>query len=145
MSQDMKKRTSFLRDLQTNLKKIGIKKGDTVYLGIDLGQTFKFYHNEILPNNSLNKVKKNCSNLILKTILELIGPNGTIICPTFSFSFIKSKIFDVKNTKCDLGYFENYFLNQKNIIRSKHPISPARKYLSSQRLAMRSITASPIS
>ena len=118
----MKNLFSFSKDFKKNLIKIGIKKKDTVYLGVDLGQTFKFYHNEILPNNSLNKVKKNCSNLILKTILELIGPNGTIICPTFSFSFIKSKIFDVKNTKCDLGYFENYFLNQKNIIRSKHPI-----------------------
>ena len=112
----------FTKNLKTNLNEIGIKKGDIVYLGVNLGETFKFYKNLILQNSNLNIVRELCSKLILRTLLEHIGKKGTIICPTFSFNFINTKIFNVKKTKSDLGYFENFFLNQKNTIRSFHPI-----------------------
>ena len=57
-----------LNNLKKNLKKIGIKKKDTVYLGINLGEAFKFYKDKIFKNNSLNKVKEICSILILQSI-----------------------------------------------------------------------------
>jgi aminoglycoside 3-N-acetyltransferase len=109
-------------DLKKNLKKIGIKKNDTVYLGIDLGKTFKSYKELLFNSDKLSDVKKNCSDIVLTCLKECVGSNGTIICPSFSFNFIKSKIFNLKKTRSDLGYFENYFLNQKDIVRSLHPI-----------------------
>lgn len=111
-----------LNNLKKNLKKIGIKKKDTVYLGVNLGEAFKFYKDEIFKNNSLNQLKEICSNLILQSIKEIIGPEGTIICPTFSFDFIETKVFNIQRSKSTLGYFENFFLRQKNVVRSKHPI-----------------------
>lgn len=112
----------FIKNLKKNLIKIGIKKKDTVYLGINLGQAFKFYRNIIFKDHSLENVREKCSKLIFHTILEHIGSEGTIICPTFSFSFIKTRVFNIHKTKSHLGYFENFFLNQKNVIRSEHPI-----------------------
>jgi aminoglycoside 3-N-acetyltransferase len=112
----------FSKNLKKNLIKIGIKKNDNIYLGINLGQSFKFYKNEIFQNNSLNEIRENCAKLIFQTITDYLGSDGTIICPTFSFHFIKTKIFNVKKSKSDLGYFENFFLNQKKIVRSHHPI-----------------------
>ena len=112
----------FIKNLKKNLIEIGIKKKDTVYLGVNLGQVFKFYRNVIFQDRSLENVREKGSKLIFHTILEHVGPEGTIICPTFSFSFIKTKIFNIHKTKSHLGYFENFFLNQKNVIRSEHPI-----------------------
>jgi len=109
-------------DLKNNLKKIGIKKNDIVYLGINLGKTFNFYKELLFKIDKLPNIKNKCSDIILTTLKDYIGPNGTIICPTFSFNFIKSKQFNTKKTKSDLGYFENYFLNQKDVLRSLHPI-----------------------
>ena len=36
--------------------------------------------------------------------------------------FIKNKTFNVQKSKSDLGYFENFFLNQNKIVRSPHPV-----------------------
>lgn len=112
----------FLKNLKKNLIKIGIKRKDTVYLGINLGLAFKFYKDEIFQNSSLNNVRETCSKLVFRAIVSQVGPEGTIICPTFSFDFIKTKSFNIHKSKSDLGYFENFFLNQKKIIRSHHPI-----------------------
>lgn len=119
----MNKKSLILKNLEKNLKKIGIRKKDTVYLGINLGQAFKLYKNEIFQNSSLNNVREICAKLIFQAIVNRVGPEGTIICPTFSFNFIKTKVFNTLKSKSDLGYFENFFLNQKRIIRSQHPIN----------------------
>ena len=95
----------FLKNLEKNLIKIGIKRKDTVYLGVNLGQAFKFYKNEIFQNSSLNNVRETCSKLVFRAIINRVGPEGTIICPTFSFDFIKTKIFNIHKSKSDLGYF----------------------------------------
>ncbi|MDC3163062.1 AAC(3) family N-acetyltransferase [Candidatus Pelagibacter sp.] len=112
----------FLKNLKKNLIKVGIKKKDSVYLGVNLGQAFKFYKSTIFQDRSLEKVREKCSKLIFHAISEQLGSDGTIICPTFTFDFIKKRVFDVHKTKSHLGYFENFFLKQKNVIRSEHPI-----------------------
>lgn len=118
----MIKKSLFLKNLEKNLKQIGIKSKDTVYLGINLGQAFKYYQDEIFLNKSLEYTRKICAELIFTAIKKSVGPKGTIICPTFSFYFIKTKVFNINKSKSDLGYFENFFLNQNNVTRSPHPI-----------------------
>ena len=70
--------TSFFKNLKKNLTKIGIKKKDTVYLGINLGRTFKFYKDEIFKNSSINNVRETCSKLVFRAIMDRVGPEGTI-------------------------------------------------------------------
>ena len=99
----------FFQKTLKNLIKIGIKKNDNIYLGINLGQSFKFYKNEIFQNNSLNEIRENCAKLIFQTITDYLGSDGTIICPTFSFHFIKTKIFNVKKVKVILDTLKIFF------------------------------------
>jgi len=46
----------------------------------------------------------------------------TIIFPTFTFSFPNEEDFDVQNSKTPMGLFNEYFRNQKNVIRSIDPL-----------------------
>ena len=69
----------FLKNLEKNLIKIGIKRKDTVYLGINLGQAFKFYKDEIFQNSSLNNVREICSKLIFRAVIDRVGPEGSVI------------------------------------------------------------------
>jgi len=54
-------------------------------------------------------------------LFELVGKDGGIIVPTFTYSFTKGEIYDVKETKSTVGDFTNYFLTLDNCYRSLEP------------------------
>lgn len=109
-------------DISLEYKKLGLKKNDTIYLSVNVGELFKNYlSQELLKKYNIREIKKKVSNILLNELKKIIGTKGTIIVPTFSFNFIKKKIFNPNLTKSDLGYFSNFFLKDKTTIRSLHP------------------------
>ena len=52
-------------------------------------------------------------NQLLETLIQefktCVGDKGTLIIPTFSYSFSKNQIFDVKNTKSTTGALSENF------------------------------------
>lgn len=61
------------------------------------------------------------SNSIMSAMLEIIE-DGTMVVPTFSYSFGNGEIFDPKTTPCPLmGQFSEYFWRQDNVYRSCDP------------------------
>ena len=54
-----------------------------------------------------------------RAIFKVIGDAGTMINPTFSYSFCKGEKFDPKNTPSDCGLFSNLSLTDKEAIRSE--------------------------
>ena len=115
---------NFLKNLSKTLREIGLKKNDNIYLGISLGETFIHYKSEIFKKNGSidNDLRILCSQKILKTLKLHVGKGGTIIVPTFNFEFYKKKKFNLKKTSSTLGFFEKFFLKQKDIKRTEHPI-----------------------
>ena len=114
---------NFSNLLKKSFKEVGLKRGQIVYLGVDLGSAFSNFYEELSKNRNITEEKKYCSKLIFKTLQQYLGTRGTIIVPTFSFNFLKKKIYNKKKTPSDLGFFSNFILKQKNIIRSNHPIN----------------------
>jgi aminoglycoside 3-N-acetyltransferase len=59
-----------------------------------------------------------------EVLINTIGEDGTLIVPTFSYSFRKDNIFDINNTPSDkyLGVYPEYFRRQENVIRSSDPL-----------------------
>ena len=72
------------KDLVNAFKKIGLKKNDTV---ICHSNVFKFG----LPKGGLTK--KNIYKTIFKAFLEVISPSGTLIIPTFTYSFSRGETY----------------------------------------------------
>ena len=61
----------------------------------------------------------------MNAIEDLVGKKGTILVPTYSYSFKsdnKKRIFDVNKTKSEIGPFPNYFLKQKKVYRNIDPM-----------------------
>jgi len=106
--------------LYTNLKKLGIKKSDTIYLGLDLKN---FYIPFLKLLNSDPKLfDKNILNKIFyKNLKEYFLPNGTVILQAFTWSFIKKKKFHPRLNSPDIGLFEKYIFNKPGVVRSSHP------------------------
>ncbi|MFG5124592.1 AAC(3) family N-acetyltransferase [Campylobacter lari] len=65
-------------------------------------------------------------NIFLKTILEsfydAIGKEGTIIMPTFTYSFCKNQAYDKLQSKSAMGALSEFFRKQENVARTNDPI-----------------------
>lgn len=103
-------------DIRLCLKKLRLKKGDSIFLSTNIG---------ILgfpQTNNKNKILIS-SKLIFKTLKEVLGKDGNIFVPTYSYTFAKKvKTYNPDKTKADIGYFPNFFLKQKNVVRSADPM-----------------------
>jgi len=58
----------------------------------------------------------------LDLIEDYLGPKGTLILPTFTYSFTKNEIFDVLGTPSTVGMITEVFRLRKNTKRSMDPI-----------------------
>jgi aminopeptidase-like protein/aminoglycoside N3'-acetyltransferase len=108
-----------LADMIDSFQRVGIEPGDTVFVHVcleTLGQ----------PNGFLTTAQ--ISEFLLAALQEAVGTNGTILVPTYTFSFCEHEPFDVQNTPTPGGDwstsadFLEYFRKLPGVIRSKDPI-----------------------
>ncbi|MDC1174980.1 AAC(3) family N-acetyltransferase [Bacteriovoracaceae bacterium] len=94
-----------------------INKGDTLCAEIDVMRFGSLYSTEIKKNQLLEE--------IFNVFIKLIGPEGHLIVPSFSYSWGSTndhKVFDIKNTKGKVGVFPEYFRKRDDVIRTKDPM-----------------------
>ncbi len=99
-----------------NLKKY-IKKNDCIYVESDLSK-FTNIFDRISNKNEFVK-------FFFEIFEFLVGKNGTIICPSFTYSWGKdktSKKFNVNKTPGKTGVFSEYLRQKKKIIRTLDPM-----------------------
>lgn len=92
------------------LKDLNIERSDIVMLHTDL--------TNFLPDCSW---LKKCETFY-KYLDKYFGKSGTVLIPSFSYSFCKTGIYDKSNTKSDIGIFSEFYRNKKSGLRSDHPI-----------------------
>jgi aminopeptidase-like protein/aminoglycoside N3'-acetyltransferase len=106
-------------DLVNGLKLTGLRHGQTV-----------LFH---VSHATLGTVECECSGrgvseLLYSALREVIGPEGTMLLPAFSFSFYRNESFDAQTTPCIQGAwsssqeFIEYFRHLPGVVRSADPI-----------------------
>lgn len=100
-------------DIKQALKKAGLKRGDDL-----------FVHSELKSFGKINpKVSRDqFLSSFLTPLLTSVGKTGTVIMPTFSYSYCNNEIFDVKNTPSHVGILSEYFRTRPHVKRSLDPI-----------------------
>ena len=100
-------------DLVSALKEIGLKDGDLAFI-----------HNSMFHLGRLENCdsSKEVSRIVFDSFFEVLGPTGTLLVPTYTYSLCNGKSFDVKNTPSSIGTFTEFFRNQKGAVRSADPI-----------------------
>lgn len=57
-----------------------------------------------------------------QALLDAVGPEGTVVVPTFNYGFCRGRRFDPARSSSHVGLFTNYMMRQEGAVRSTHPI-----------------------
>ncbi|MGA7693396.1 MAG: AAC(3) family N-acetyltransferase [Candidatus Sulfotelmatobacter sp.] len=99
-------------DVTDALLSIGIKEGSTVLVHADAIVAAQF---PPLP-------KRQRLDLLIAAIEAAIGSSGTLVIPTFSYSFTKGQAFDVLGTPSAVGIISEHFRALPDVCRTADPI-----------------------
>jgi len=99
-------------DLVNAFKSIGLKQGDAVFSHSNIGY-FGIPKGERSVTNAFQT--------ILNAVLEVIGAEGTLIVPTFTYSFSQGQDFEPDGTPSDCGVFTEMLRRLAISYRSEEP------------------------
>lgn len=108
-------------EFKKSLSDLGVKKGDILYFSSDL-QKMLF----ILKFNYDFDVQLDVDNLfnaLVNCLQEIVGEEGTLLFPVFTWNICRGISFDYLNTLGETGTLQNWILlNRKDFKRTTHPI-----------------------
>ncbi|HNV69527.1 MAG TPA: DUF2172 domain-containing protein [Candidatus Ozemobacteraceae bacterium] len=105
-------------DILQALTAAGLRSGDTVFVTTSLGMLG--VPEGVASGEDLNR-------LFFETLRECLGERGTIIVPTYSYTFGRStatepQIYDPLTTPSAIGPFPEFFRRQPGVVRSLDPM-----------------------
>jgi len=104
------------KDIVKSLHKLNISKGDILFSHFNLG----FFG---IPEGGMTE--ENLFNIFYEAIFEVIGKNGVLVVPTFTYSFKSNSsdyIFDYDNDATSMGFFPEMIRKHPRSIRTLDPI-----------------------
>jgi len=99
-------------DLSSALRRLGINAGDHLFMHSDIGKFGRLA--------AVNR--HNFLTSIIESILLTVTPGGTLIMPTFTYSFCRNEVFDQEKSPSTVGALTEFFRNCHGVTRSAHPI-----------------------
>lgn len=111
----------YLTDLRHTLKALGINKGDILYVASDI---------TLLLNNFRKKYgvvtfkeRDQFLNDFIDILKDVLGSEGTLLFPVYTWDFCRKKVFNIKTTKSEVGALNNWvLLKRTDFCRTAHPI-----------------------
>ncbi|HET7565283.1 MAG TPA: DUF4910 domain-containing protein, partial [Gemmatimonadaceae bacterium] len=106
-------------DLTAALRQLRIRAGDTVFVHVCL--------DALGIADGCPTAESRCA-MLLAALLDVVGASGTLLVPTYTFSFCQQQPFDVKRTPTPGGpwstsvEFLEYFRRLPGVVRSRDPI-----------------------
>ena len=109
--------------LKALLEELGVVSGEIIYMGLDMAR-LPLPHWPTAMNRAAIRAREDrwCA-FLFKHIMEALGPRGTLLVGTFSYSCGNPAIpFVVEETRSEIGPFNNWLRQQPQAIRSLHPV-----------------------
>lgn len=104
--------TDTLDNLTENLIRLGIKKSDNVLIHSSV------FSLNVIENFSISELP----NALLQGLELAVGETGSVFVPVFNYQFPSTRQADLRSQPTVLGIFPEWFRQQKNIVRSGHPM-----------------------
>lgn len=109
--------------LKGMLEELRVASGETVYLGLDMARLPLPNWPAALNRDAIRAREDRWCAFLFEHLMEVLGPGGTLLVGTFSYSCGNPDIpFVVEETRSEIGPFTNWLRQQPQAIRSLHPI-----------------------
>lgn len=106
--------------VKSKLSTLGISKDDILYVASDVSLLL---HEEVKYKRIVNKVEyTKFLDQLIDMLKSLVGENGTLLFPVFTWDFCRGKTFDYLATQGDCGVLSNQALQRNDFVRTKHPM-----------------------
>ena len=99
-------------ELRDALSTLPLEAGDVLFCHSNIGFFGRM--------ESVNTADDLC-NIFLEEIMERIAPRGTLVVPTFTYSFPRNQIFDIDASKSNMGWFAEWLRGRPDTVRSCDP------------------------
>lgn len=99
-------------DIIHTLQRVDLVKGDSIFVHSNLG---------FFGTMKGAKTKDDYCKIFRDSIFEVIEMDGTLIVPTFTYSFFNKEDFDLEKTPSACGMFSEWIRNESNAFRSEDP------------------------
>jgi len=111
------------QSLKSILNALKIERGDLVYLGTDMGGIPLPTYPADLTRDAIRERETKWCEFLLHTLIEYLGPEGTILAPAFTYSCsAPGSVFIVDETPAEMGPFTSYLSVHPLARRSNHPL-----------------------
>jgi len=104
------------------LRSIGVRPGSVVLVHPDAIVAAQFPAMPDAPPNAALPNNEGRLDLLIEAMEVAIGGEGTLVIPTFSYSFTKGEPFDVSNTPSAVGMVSERFRKQPGVRRTADPL-----------------------
>ena len=105
------------------LRRLGVSNGDVIYLGLDMGRLPLPRWTSELNSSAMRKREWLWCEFLFENIMEVLGPKGTLLLGTFTYSCSNSSVpFVLEDSPSEIGSFTNWLRQHSGAIRSVHPI-----------------------
>lgn len=109
--------------LRALLVGLGVASGETIYMGLDMARLPLPSWPAALNRDAIRAREDRWCAFLFEHIMEALGPRGTLLVGTFSYSCGNPAIpFVFEETRSEIGPFTNWLRQQPQAIRSLHPI-----------------------
>lgn len=99
-------------DIVAALEAVGIREGDTIFTHSNLGFFGKLDDAD---------TRQEYGEAFLSAIRVVLGEDGTLVVPTFTYSFTDGDRFDPASTASDMGLFSEFVRDHPESVRSADP------------------------
>ena len=106
------------------LGSLGIRRGDTVFLGIDMGKVPLPAWQSALDRDAIRAREESWCEFVHEILMSALGPDGTLLVPSFSYDYARKGVpYTHEESPAETGPFTEYLRRRPEAVRSFHPLN----------------------
>ncbi len=100
-------------DVVSALRQVGVRDGGCVFCHVSLGR---------LGYAQEGRTVDVACRVLYDALREAVGPSGTVMVPTYTYSVGRREVYDVQESPSTIGPFTEWFRNRPGVLRSRDPM-----------------------